>query len=290
MNQPKPKLMSKRQEEKAIFEAFLQERPRFAGEPIKKWGQPEDEKEFPDVTCFTITGRKLGVELYRWLNESQIRHTKKIERIHNSITSALGNQGDNTTKNIYFIMLYPKSNACVKPKDRDLLRQELFHYIKEVDDRWLSEPLWHNPPAYRATPEKFSPFPILQKYLDSIMFVPRRGYTGLPTNVRPVKKTWPRGQNWIHLPPPLHGSFSFDDMFQTLINSIVRKKKHYSPIGTGFDSLYLIVYYNNLAASYNPPVEPPDAERLKSHFIEHGSYPFNQIFVFVSPGSVLTVV
>lgn len=290
MNQIKPKAMGKRQEEKAIFEAFLQERPRFAGEPIKKWEQPKDEKEFPDVTCFTITGRKIGVELDRWLNEPQIRHAKKIERIHNSIRSALGNQGHNATKNIRFVMLCPKSNVHVKPNHYDSFRKELFRYIEEVDDRLLNEPLRHNPPGYRATFDDLSSFPILQKYLHSILFVPRKSYTECLPNVRPLQEPWQPGQNWIDLPPLLHGSFSFDDMFQTLIDSIARKNKQYSPIGTGFDSLYLIVYYNPLAAKYNPPAEPPDPERLKSHFIEHGPQPFKQIFIFVAPGSVLTLV
>ena len=292
MKQVKPKTMSKREEERALFEAFLQERPRFADEPLKKWNQPE--KEFPDVECITITGRKIGVELCKWLSEKQIRDAKKMERIQESILSAVGNQGDNITKNIFCVLLFPKSNPHLKPNDLDPLREELFRCIEQVDGRWLSEPLWHSPQGYRATSDKFSSFPILQKYLASIWFLPRKRYEGRPPNGRFVEEPWPRGRNWI-LFPNRGGSYSEDTMLQPLTQQIAGKKKHYSGVGTGFDSLYLIVYYNSLAAIYNTPVETGDfefkdiPERLKQKFIEDGPNPFNQIFLFVAHGLVFTV-
>jgi len=287
MNQVIPKPISKREEENAIFKAFLQETPGFAGERLEKWEQPNDENEFPDVKCITITGQKIGVELSKWLNEAQIADAKKIERIHGSIRSAVGSQGDNMTKHIYYLLLSPKSNAPVKPNDEGPLRKELFRCIEEVDARWLSEPSWHNPPGYRAASDQLSTFPMLQKYLDSILFVPRKRFIGWP-NVKLVEETWPRGQNWI-LFRNRSGSYSIDDMLQPLIDSIARKKRRYSRMGTGFDSLYLIVYYNNLAAIYNTPIETPDSESLRLYFIEHGPQPFKQIFIFVAPGSVLTL-
>lgn len=180
MNQVELKPMSKREREKAIFEAFLRKMPGFADESLKKWKLPEDENEFPDVKCITTNGREIGVELAEWLNKEQMCDAKGMERIHESILSAVGKQPDNTTENIYFLLLYPKTKVRVKPADVDLLREELFRCIDEVDGRWLSEP--HNPPGYRATSEKLSSFPILQKYVDSILFAPRKRYEGWPPN------------------------------------------------------------------------------------------------------------
>ena len=145
---------------------------------------------------------KIGTKL---LHKEQMCDAKGMERIHESILSAVGKQPYNTTENIYFLLLYPKTKVRVKPADVDLLREELFRCIDEVDGRWLSEP--HNPPGYRATSEKLSSFPILQKYVDSILFAPRKRYEGWPPNGQFVENTWQRGQDWI-LFPNRGGSYS----------------------------------------------------------------------------------
>jgi hypothetical protein len=51
----------KRDHEKAIFRAFLDLEPEFAGERLAEWEQPEDEREFPDIRA--MSGRRFGVEL-----------------------------------------------------------------------------------------------------------------------------------------------------------------------------------------------------------------------------------
>ena len=89
-------VMNKREQEKAIFTAFLRVEPRFFGEEIIEWKQPEDEKEFPDVICVSESGLKVGVELGQWLNEDEIRHAKGMEHIQSSVLAAIGKQGDNT--------------------------------------------------------------------------------------------------------------------------------------------------------------------------------------------------
>jgi hypothetical protein len=69
------------------------------------------------VKCITTNGREIGVELAEWLNKEQMCDAKGMERIHESILSAVGKQPDNTTENIYFLLLYPKTKVRVKPAD-----------------------------------------------------------------------------------------------------------------------------------------------------------------------------
>ena len=68
--------MSKREHEKAIFEAFLRVMPQFAGETLRDWSQPQDCSEFPDVICTTLSGQRIGVELGEWLNEDEMCKAK----------------------------------------------------------------------------------------------------------------------------------------------------------------------------------------------------------------------
>ena len=291
--------MSKRGHEKAIFEAFLRVTPEFAGETLKEWSQPQEENEFPDIVCITTSGRRIGVELGEWLNEEEMCNAKGMERIQDSILSVVGKQGDNTTENIYFLCLLPKPKVRVKPADGALFRRELFRYIDAVDRRWPSEHLWHSPQGYRATSQELSSFPILQKYLASIQFIPRRRYEGWPPNGGFVKKTWPSGQDWI-LFRNRGGSYSEDTMLQPLLELIANKKERYGSIGTGLDSLHLVVYYNS-AFIYNSPVETAqfefkdafeDAADRARQFIGDDPDPFNRIFLFVAinDGFVVAVV
>lgn len=290
--------MGKREHEKAIFEAFLRIMPGFAGETLKEWWLPQDEKEFPDVICNTINGRRIGVELGEWLNEEEMRNAKGMKRIQDSILSAVGTQGNNTTENIFFLWLFPKPKARVKPADVDPFRRQLFCYIEEVDHRWPIERLWQGPQGHRALPEELSSFPILQKYLNSVQFFPRKRYEGWPPNGQFVIKTWWPGQDWI-LFKSRGGSYSQDTMLETLMELLATKKMHYSSIGTGFDTLFLIVYYNS-ALIYNSPVETcevkfedafENAANSARQFIGDDPDPFNRIFLFVAvdDGRVMTV-
>jgi hypothetical protein len=105
----------KRKHEKAIFEAFLRVLPNFAGEPIQgEAKQPADEKEFPDVVCTTISGKRIGVELGEWFNEQELRSIKSMEGIQKSILDAIGPQGNNETGNIYVVWPKAKVKARIK--------------------------------------------------------------------------------------------------------------------------------------------------------------------------------
>jgi hypothetical protein len=152
--------MSKREHERAIFEASLRVAPDFAGEKIVEWKQPEDERDFPDVVCICASGRRVGIELGEWLHEEQIRAVKGKERIQKTILGAVGEQGENHTKNIYAIYLFPKAKAHIKPADAASFRSQLFHYIDEIDQRWPTERFWQSPQGYRASHDELASYPV----------------------------------------------------------------------------------------------------------------------------------
>ena len=51
----------KREREKALFAAFLEVAPEFAGEPLAEWHQPNDERDFPDINPKVQNAQYLGL-------------------------------------------------------------------------------------------------------------------------------------------------------------------------------------------------------------------------------------
>ena len=138
--------------------------------------------------------------------------------------------------------------------------EELFRCIDEVDGRWLSEPFLHNPPAYRATSEKLSSFPILQKYVGFNIVRSTQNVRGMAAKWTVRQKNMAGWTNWIRF-PNRGGSYSPDIMLQSLFELLAQKTHRYGAIGTGFDSLYLIVYYSS-AAICNTPVETANFRKV----------------------------
>jgi hypothetical protein len=85
----------KREHERALFTAFIDVAPEFAGERLADWDQPKDERDFPDIVGTSVKGRKIGVEIGEWLNEEEIQAAKQKERLEEGILNAIGDQGPN---------------------------------------------------------------------------------------------------------------------------------------------------------------------------------------------------
>lgn len=101
--------MADRAGENAIFELFLKTKPDFAGDPLRAWSQPLQDP--PDILCETVSGRRIGVELGEWLNESQMTRARGVEAIQESILAAIGRQPDNNLRNVYYAQMHPH-DAC----------------------------------------------------------------------------------------------------------------------------------------------------------------------------------
>jgi len=280
--------MSKRAYEKSIFEAFLRTAPQFAGEGIVEWEQPADENEFPDVICKSGSGRRIGVELGEWLNEAQMGAAKGMGRLQDSIRAAIGEQGSNTTDNIYSVCLDPKAKARIKPADADEFRRQLFACIHECDRRWPAERFWHSPQGHDVSGRELAAYPALDKYLNGVGLFPREIYQGWPPSGRKVKRQSPASVDWITFAAQ-GGPYSKDTMLQPLLQLLSDKTDHYAGAGTGFDHLCLVVYYNQ-ALFYNSPVETPhftfdNAAATASRFLGDDPDPFHSVFIFVAVDS-----
>lgn len=218
--------MNKREHEKSIFDAFMRIEPQFCGEKIVEWIQPEDEKEFPDIKCVSVSGLKVGVELGEWLNEDQMRSAKGMNYIQSSILSAIGKQENNDTNNILFTWLFPKPKACIKPSDANAFRDQLFECIYDFDSRWELERSWHSPQGHEASGVELEPYPVVSKYINRIHMFPNRVYQGWPPNGQVVIKKWWDVQDWI-LFRELGGAFSEKTILNPLLELLAKKKEHY---------------------------------------------------------------
>jgi len=286
--------MGKRENEKAIFDAFLKIEPMFAGDAIIEWTQPADEKEFPDVICRSTSGKRIGVELGEWLHESEMQFAKSMERLQESILAAVGDQGSNNTENIFLVWLHPKPKARIRPADEAEFRRQLFECLQGADRQWPSERFWHSRQGHCLTGRELEPYPIVAKYLSGIQLFPREAYEGWPPQGRKIKRRWSAGVDWITF-PARGGPFSNDTMVQPLLQLLADKKQHYSSAGTGFDHLCLVVYYNQ-AILYNSPVETPrfgfdEVVSAAARFIDGDPDPFHSVYLFlaVDSGRVLRV-
>jgi hypothetical protein len=283
--------MTKREHERAMFEAFLAKEPNFAGEGVKKWEQPRDEKEFPDVICTTASNCRIGVEMGEWLHEAETRAAKSLDRAQEFVLDAVGDQeGENKTEYIYCVLLYPKSKVHIGAA-APIFRSELYKLIGTIDVRWPDERYWHGPLGHQLFDTDLTAYPTLQKHLIRIRFIP--AYQGVRGHK--IKRRVPSGQNWILLPPRVD-TFSDDTMLQPLLALIGEKIAHYGHAGTGFDRLYLLIYYNS-ALIHNSPVETPrfkfeDAVKATQEFVGDDAKPFNSIMLFIAvdDGRVLKII
>ena len=88
-------------EEKRVFEGFLAAAPLFAGVGVTKWCSSKND--WPDIECYLVDGRRIGLELTSWLEESQIRRAKIQESLEKSIRDAIRPEPPNQTEHIHLL-------------------------------------------------------------------------------------------------------------------------------------------------------------------------------------------
>jgi hypothetical protein len=154
-------------EERKVFEGFVKAAPMFAGVAVSRWAQPKLDP--PDIECDLTDGRKIGVELTSWLEESQIGRAKSIESFEKSIRDAIKPEPPNETEHIRFLWMSVKWKMA--PADASAFRSELLTLTEEIDRRWDSEPNWDSPQGFQW--DDFSVYPTLKKHLDVLEIHPR---------------------------------------------------------------------------------------------------------------------
>ena len=70
-----------RDDEREAWRGFLAAAPEFAGDTI---GSAVDGPDPPDVLCVTRSGKKIGVELTKWVEHGQITSGKARESFEDS--------------------------------------------------------------------------------------------------------------------------------------------------------------------------------------------------------------
>lgn len=262
----------KRDHERALFAAFLEVAPEFAGEHLADWNQPQDERDFPDIIGTTVAGRKIGVEIGEWLNEDETQAAKQKERLEQAFLNAIGDQGQNPTRHIRFIWLRPKQK--IASADVAGFKDQLFACILEYDQRWPNERFWKV--GHQLVGDEFAAHPLLGKYLNAIKLWPVDG------------DQWK--ESWITFPMRVN-VFDRETMLGPLRKLVAEKIGHYSATRTGFDDLSLLVIYN-LAAIYNSPVDTPfhtfdDAVAVLKQVIAENQGPFDRVFIYIAvePGA-----
>jgi hypothetical protein len=232
---------SKRNEEKAVFEAFLDLRPDFAGEPIERWQLAESDP--PDVVCWSRSGKTIGVELVEWLHEGEMSAGKKRESAEQHILDAIGEQPLNTSKYFKLVILHPRGCAQnIGRGEKAPFRAALIDLVADVDRRWPDEPSWHYARGCRI--KDLKGWPPLDKYLNMVHFVPG-------------ERDYGEAFNWIVTPGHVD---TFDDatMVKPLPKVLSKKIAKYRarPMSTCCDDLGLLVYFSQ-GVKYNSPFATP---------------------------------
>ena len=183
-----------RDDEREAWRGFLAAAPEFAGDTI---GSAVDGPDPPDVLCVTRSGKKIGVELTKWVEHGQVASGKARESFEGSyldIIASANHARPDRTDRIGWVWLHPKPRR-VKPEDVPQFREELYEFLAR--ENGLSDPEWEHPQG--APVQDFIGFPVVASYLERLWLFPRRRLEFLPwertgsgSNV-PGEPTHPRG-------------------------------------------------------------------------------------------------
>jgi hypothetical protein len=125
--------------EKEAWRGFLAAEPEFAGDSI---GSAVDGPDPPDVLCITISGKKIGVELTKWVEHEQLTSGKARESFEGSYLYIIESAKHARASRIGWVWLHPKASR-VKPNDLDQFRAELYDFLAR--ENGLTDPEWEHP-------------------------------------------------------------------------------------------------------------------------------------------------
>lgn len=258
-----------RDDEREAWRGFLAAAPEFAGDPI---GSAVDGPDPPDVLCVTRSGKKVGVELTKWVEHEQITLGKARELFEDSYLHIIESANYARPDRIGWVWLNPKSRR-VKPGDVSQFRDELYEFLAR--ENGLSDPEWDHPQG--AAVQDFIGFPVLDSYLESLWIFPCRKMEFLAMGV-----------NWITFEGP-GGAYTPLWMVQAAVDRMSAKVEDYEHRNLltrhALDELYLVCHYSDEALLYNTPAHAPGFDfasvgsRVANVFAkDHGV--FNRIFLF----------
>ena len=258
-----------RDDEREAWRGFLATEPEFAGDPI---GSAVDGPDPPDVLCVTISGKKIGVELTKWVEHEQVTSDKALESFEESYLHIIESANHARPDRIGWVWLHPKARR-VNPEDVNQFRAELYDLLAR--ENGLTDPEWEHPQG--AAVQDFIGFPVLDGYLDSLWIFPRRRMQLLPA-----------GQNWITF-ENVGSAYTPTWIVQAAIDRILAKTRDYEDrnlhLRHALDELHLVCHYCDEALLHNSPSHGPDfdftaiASRV-SHVLANDDKVFDRIFLF----------
>jgi hypothetical protein len=258
-----------RDDEREAWRGFLAAAPEFAGDTI---GSAVDGPDPPDILCVTKSGKKIGVELTKWVEHEQITSGKARESFEDSYLQVIESANHARPNRIGWVWLNPKSRR-VKPNDVGQFREELYELLAR--ENGLSDPEWDHPQG--APVQDFIGFPMLAAYLESLWIFPRRRLEFLPT-----------GANWV-LFEAAGGAYTPGWMVQAAVDRILAKVEGYEDrnlqVLHALDELHLVCHYCDEALLFNTPARAPRfdfaavASKVASA-LEHDHGVFDRVFLF----------
>ena len=114
-----------RDDERTAWNAFLAAEPQFAGEELASQGDGPDP---PDVLCVGKSGKKIGVELTKWVEHEQMTDGSGRKLLEDSYLAVIRSEKEPKPDRIGRVVLYDKSKR-LKPEDQAQFRRELFALV-----------------------------------------------------------------------------------------------------------------------------------------------------------------
>src|SRR2546429_684371 len=232
-------------DEREAWRGFLAAAPEFAGDAI---GSAVDGPDPPDILCVTRSGKKIGVELTKWVERGPIASGKARESFEDSYLDIIASANHGRPDRIGWVWLHLKSRR-VKPEDVPQFREELYEFLAR--ENGLSDPEWEHPQG--APVQDFIGFPVLASYLESLWLFPRRRWEFLPV-----------GENWIRFEGVGGGAYTSSWMVQAAVDRILAKMEDYEDRNLhalrALDEVHLVCHYCDEALLYNTPARAPGFE------------------------------
>jgi hypothetical protein len=274
VNMPMAGITAKQKAEAANFEAFHQAHPNFAGRPLARiqWGGDP-----PDVLCLDAPGNRIGVELVQWVNQRQMAASKGRFKIEDSYRLAIRSPEVQPPTNIGLIFICTKDRTPLAPENAPAFRDELYKFVRAVDDAWQMNPEWGDPQGYPFT--DFTGYPTLSRHMEGLDFYAR----GRRFNPQ-------LGADWLTF--RAHGgAYTPDWMRDALLENIKRKIVKYAKPHNKLKlqqqqlaEFYLLAYYDE-AGLYNTPYDAPgfgfrEIAVLVARELAVNPHPFDRVFLY----------
>jgi hypothetical protein len=271
-----------RPDERTAWDGFRNAAPRFAGESLAADGDGPDP---PDVICVSASGRRIGVELTKWVEHDQIIRGKSRESFENSYLKIINSREEPIPERMGWVLLNPKPER-VRPEHEAQFRREMFAFLAKenaIAERSpnvqeappLPAPLWNTPQG--APVEGFAGFPLLEEYLNDVWIFPR---TRLATA--------PAGFEWIMF-RSRGGVYTPDWMVQAAVDRIRDKIKKYEDGSLraqhSLAEFDLLCFYCDEALLHNTPTDGigfgfPQLAASVSRALAGAPNIFDKIFLF----------